>query len=153
MPNQKQNSSKQQVSDSPWRRRGFQLTDTKTSPVLGNKDRIDSTTIAARANSPCFQSFANKNENLSKVCQTFGLLEQKVRQAFQTCKTCRFRNLVVNQTQIPSLPSLLFSELAPIKHNLNTLKSYTMKFADSEPGPQKQQETRPERRKNFPCIS
>ena len=51
-----------------------------------------------------------------KVCQTFCLFEQKVRQAFQTCQTCRFRNLVVNQTQIPSLPRLPFSELAPIKH-------------------------------------
>ena len=54
-----------------------------------------------------------------KVCQTFRLLEQKVRQAFQTCQTFCFRNLVVNQTQISSLPSLPFSELAPVKHTLN----------------------------------
>ena len=45
---------------------------------------------AARPNSPRFQSFANENENLSKVCQTFRLLQKKVRQAFQTCQTCRF---------------------------------------------------------------
>ena len=114
-PNQTQHSSKQQVSYSSWQKRGFQLKNTKTSLVFGNKDRTDSITIA---NSPRFQSFANKNENLSKVCQTFRLLELKARQAFQTCQTCRFRNLVVNQTQILSLPTLPFSELAPIKHTL-----------------------------------
>ena len=32
------------------------------SPVLGNKNWTDSITIPARANSPRFQSFANKNE-------------------------------------------------------------------------------------------
>ena len=71
---------------------------------------------AARANSLRFQSFANINENLSKVCQTFRLLKQKARQVCQTYQTCRFRNLVVTQTQIPSLPNLLRSKLAPNKH-------------------------------------
>ena len=86
---------------------------TKTSLVLGNKGQTDSITMAARANSPRFQSFQkSKRESLQS------LLEQKVWQAFQTCQTCRFRNLVVNQTQIPSPPSLPFSELAPIKHTL-----------------------------------
>ena len=86
--------------------------------MLGNKDWTNSIIIAARANSPRFQSLANENENLSKVCQTFRLLEQRARQAFQTCQTCRFWNLVLNQTQTVSLPSLPFSELAPIKRIL-----------------------------------
>ena len=81
-------------------------------------------------NSPHFQSFANKNESLSKVCQTFCMLKQKVRQAFQTCQTCRFRNLTVNQTPIPSLPILLFSELAPIQHTLKSI--YWLVFCTSE---------------------
>ena len=34
--------------------------------------------IATRAMSPRFQGSANEIENLSKVCQTFCLLEQKV---------------------------------------------------------------------------
>ena len=55
---------------------------------------------------------------LHNMTQTFCLLEQKVSQACQTCQTCRFRNLGVNQTQIPSLPSLPFLELVPIKHTL-----------------------------------
>ena len=75
-------------------------------------------TVATRAPSPRFQSSANEIENLSKVCQTFCLLEQKVQQACQTCQTCRFRNWGVKQTQIPSLPILPFSELVPIKHTL-----------------------------------
>ena len=61
----------------------------------------------------------NEIENLSKVCQTFCLLEQKVQQACQTCQTCRFRNWRVNQTQIPSLLSLPLSELVPVKHTLS----------------------------------
>ena len=100
---------------------------TKTSPVLGNKDSADSITTAARANSPHFQSFTNENENLSKVCQTFRLLEQKVQQAFQTCQTCqtcRFRNLVANQTQIPSLPSLPFQNC----HQSNTSLNHRFTF-------------------------
>ena len=32
-------------------------------------------TVATQANSSRFQSFTNENENLSKVCQTFYLLE------------------------------------------------------------------------------
>ena len=39
--------------------RNFQLKNTKTSLELGN-------IVATRANLPCFQSFANENENLSK---------------------------------------------------------------------------------------
>ena len=39
----------------------------------------------------------------------------KVQKAFQTY---RFENFRVNQTQIPSLPSLPFSELVLIKHTL-----------------------------------
>ena len=65
--------------------------------------------IAARANLLRLQSFANENENPSKVCQTFRLLKLQVRQAFQTYQASCFRNLVVNQTQIPSLASLPFS--------------------------------------------
>ena len=74
------------------------MKNTKKSPALGNEDCTDSITIAARPYSPRFQSFANENENLFEVCQTFRLLllEQKVRQVFQTCQTCRFRTLVVN---------------------------------------------------------
>ena len=45
------------------------------------------------------------------------LLEQKVQKAFQTYQTYRFENFGVNQTQIPSLPSLPFSELVPIKQH------------------------------------
>ena len=78
----------------------------------------DSITIATGANWPPFHSFTNyENENLSKNCQTFCLLEQNVQQAFQTC---RFRNLGVDLSQIPSEISLPLSELVPIK---NTLKS------------------------------
>ena len=39
-------------------------------------------TVATRAKSPHFQSSTNEIENLSKVCQTFCLLEQKVQQAY-----------------------------------------------------------------------
>ena len=73
-------------------------------------------TVATLAKLIRLQSSVNGIEDLSKVCQTFCLLEQKVQQACQTCQTCRFRNWVVNQTQIPSYPSLPFSELIPIKH-------------------------------------
>ena len=125
VPNQTKNSSRQQISDSAWRKRGLQMKNAKTSLVLGNKAWTDSITIAARTNSPRFRSFAKENENLLKVSQTFRLLEQKVRQAFQTCQTCRFRNLVVIQTQIPSLPSLPFSELAPIKHTLTCYLTFS----------------------------
>ena len=41
----------------------------------------------------------------------------------KTCQTCRLRNLGVSQTQIPSLPSLPFSELVPIKHPNFTVKA------------------------------
>ena len=75
-------------------------------------------TVAARANSPRFLSSANEIENPSKVCQTFRLLEQKVQQACQTCQTCRFWNWEINQTQFPSLPSMPFSEVVPVKHIL-----------------------------------
>ena len=101
------------------------------------------TTVATRANSRRFQSFANENENLSKVCQTFCLRKQNDQQACQTCQTCqtchflgcvpehlkrkvsyfsfqvawisdyRFRDLGVNQIQIPSLPNLSFSDFDP----------------------------------------
>ena len=117
--NQTQNSSKQQVPDISW---------PKSIPAENHKDesgawkqlvKLRTTTMVKKANSPRFSEFCNENENLSKVCQTFCLLEQKVQQAFQTCQTCRFQNLVVNQTQIPSLPILPFSELLPIKHTLN----------------------------------
>ena len=64
-------------------------------------------TVAARAKLPRFQSSANEIENHSKVCQTICLLELKVQQAFQTCQTCRFRNLA----QILCLPSLPFSDV------------------------------------------
>ena len=72
---------------------------------------------ATRVKTPRFQSSGNEIENISRVCQTFCLLEQKVQQVCQTCQTCRFRNWDwgVNQTHIPNLPSLLFSELGPIK--------------------------------------
>ena len=127
VPNQTQHSSKQQVSDSSWRKQDFHLKNTKTSPVLGNKELNGLYYRSSKSKkSPRFQSFVNENENLSKVCQASHLLEKKIRQAFeacQTCQTCRFRNLVVSQTQIPSLPSLPFSELAPIKHTLNRLVS------------------------------
>ena len=59
-----------------------------------------------------------------KVCQTFRLLEQKVRQAFQTCQTCRVRNWGVHQTQILSFPSLSFSKLAQIKNTLIQSSSF-----------------------------
>ena len=126
VPNQTQNSSKQQVSDLTSRRRGFQLKNTKTSKATKSKATEQSKakqqraklpiTVATRAKSPLFQSSANEIENLSKVCETFCLLEQKVQQACKTCQSCRFRNRGVNQTQFPSLPSLPFSELVPIKH-------------------------------------
>ena len=75
-------------------------------------------TVAMQAKLPRFQSSGKEIVNLSKVYQTFCLLEQKVQQACQTCQTCRFRNWGVNQTKIRSLPSLMFSELVPIKHTL-----------------------------------
>ena len=37
-PNQTQSSSQKQVSDLSWRRRHFQLKNTKMSPMFGNKD-------------------------------------------------------------------------------------------------------------------
>ena len=46
-------------------------------------------TVATRAKSPRFQSSASEIENVSKVCQPFCFLEQKVQQA---CQACRFRN-------------------------------------------------------------
>ena len=47
-------------------------------------------TVATHANSHRFQSFANENENLSKVCQTFYVSEQNVQQAFQTFQNLPF---------------------------------------------------------------
>ena len=38
IPNQTQNSSKQQLSDSSWQIRSFQMKNTKTSLMLGNKE-------------------------------------------------------------------------------------------------------------------
>ena len=124
VPNQTQNSSKQQISDSSLWKCGFKLKNEKTCPMLGNNHWPDSIIIiiATPASTLRFQSFANKNENLPKVHQTFRLLEQKARQAFQTCQTCRFQTLVVNQTQIPSLPSPPSTELAPIKHTPKQIK-------------------------------
>ena len=135
VPNQTQNVSKQQVS---FRfilaKTRFQLKNMKTSPVLGNKDRTDSITMAARANSPRFQNFANENEDLSKVCQTIRLLELKVRQAFQSCQACRLRNLAVSQTQILSLPSLPFSGLTPIKHTQSAMNFQMWEPFSGSPG-------------------
>ena len=82
------------------------------------QQRVITITVTTRAKSPRFQSSANEIEDLPKVCQTFCLLEQKVQQACQTCQICRFRIWGVNLTQIPSPPSLPFSELVPIKHTL-----------------------------------
>ena len=107
--------------------RGFRFILAKTRfPVEKHEDesgawqqRVNLTiTVATRAKSPLFQSFANEIENLSEVCQTFCLMEWNVQQACQTCQTCCFRNWGVNQTQISSLPSLPFSELVPIKQTL-----------------------------------
>ena len=89
----------------------FPAENMKTHMVLCN-------TVATRASWLRFQRFANSKDNLSEVCQTFCRLEQKVRQAFQTCQTCRFLNWGINQAQVSSLPSLMFSELVPIKHTL-----------------------------------
>ena len=72
-----------------------------------------------RRNASKIASFSGFNiDNFSKLCQTLCLLEQKVQLACQTCQTCGFRNRGVNWTQIPSLPSLPFSELVPIRHTL-----------------------------------
>ena len=90
-------------------------------------------TVATRAKLPIFQSSANEIGNLSKVCQTFCLLEEKVKQASQTCQTCRFRNWGVNQTQIPSLSSLPFSELVPIKHTLRMYQPRSQGILTSHP--------------------
>ena len=77
----------------------------------------DSITIATQANSPRFQSFTNESENPSsaKLC----LLEQKVQETFQTCQTCCFRTLGVNEAQILSLRRLPFLGLVPIKHTFS----------------------------------
>ena len=48
----------------PSENQGSSSKNTKTSPVLSNKDSTDLITIAARVTSMCFQSSANKNENL-----------------------------------------------------------------------------------------
>ena len=107
--------------------RGYRFILAKTRiPVEKHEDESDawqqrvnlSITAAIRAKSPRCQSPTNEIENLSKVCQTFCLLEQKGQQSCQTCQTCRFQNSVVNQTQIPRLPSLPLSEFVPIKYTL-----------------------------------
>ena len=48
------------------------------------------TTVATSANSPRFQIFANGNENLSNVCQTLCLLEQRVSSPFKHAKPTVF---------------------------------------------------------------
>ena len=115
LPSQTQSSSKRQVSDLAGRKQGFQLKKIITCLVAWQQRLMLRITIASQAKLPRFQSFANENEDLSDVCQTFCLSEQNVQQDFQTCQICRFRNVGVNQTRISSLPSLPFSELVPIK--------------------------------------
>ena len=124
LSSQTQNSSKHQVSDSSWRKWGFQLKNTKMSPVLGNEDRTDSIAIAARANSLRFVSRVSqmKTRISPKSAEPSTCWSRRFGRPFKTAKTCRFRNLVVNQTQIPSLTSLLFTEFAPIKHTPNLAK-------------------------------
>ena len=119
VPNQTQNSSKQQVSDSSYRRRGFQLKKHEDESCAWQQRVKLPITIATRAKLPRLQSSAYEIEHLSKVCQIFRLLEQKVQHA---CQTCRFQNWGANQTQISNLPSLPFSELVPIKHTLTLNK-------------------------------
>ena len=58
--------------------------------------------------------FANKNEDLSRVCQTLCLLEQKVQNVFLSYQMYRFEDFEVGQKQIPNLPFILFSEFFPI---------------------------------------
>ena len=82
------------------------------------KIRIDSNTIATCANLPRFQSSAEKR-NLSNVRQSYCLLQQRAQQALQTYLLIGF-NLGVNQTQIPRLPILPFSDLLPIKHTIKS---------------------------------
>ena len=110
--------------------RGFRIVLEKTRfPVEKHKNESGALqhsaklpiTVAMLAKSSYPQSSASEIENFPKVCKTFCLLEQKVLQAYHTCQTCqtyRFRNWEVNQTPIPSLPSVPFSELVPTKHSL-----------------------------------
>ena len=66
---------------------GFRFIVVKTSQLKNQKMRLVlGNSVAMRAISPRFPSFVNENENRSKVCQTFCLLEQMAYQAFQACR-------------------------------------------------------------------
>ena len=120
VPNQTQYSSKEQVSDLILARTRFPVE--KHEDVSGAREqRVKLTiTLATRAKLPRSQSSANEIENFSEVCQTFCPLEQKVQhRPAKLAKPAVFGNWGVNQTQVPSIPSLPVSELVPIKHTLN----------------------------------
>lgn len=54
--------------------------------------------------------WTNENKSRSEVCRNFCLLEQNIQKALNLPNLSRFENFGVNQTQIPSLPRLAFSE-------------------------------------------
>ena len=93
----------------------------------------DPFTEATRATLSRLHSFTNENQKLSKVCQIFCLSECNVQRALQTCQTFRFRKLGVNLTQSPSLPSLQFSELVPIKHTRLSQCIYLLRIKKKTP--------------------
>ena len=66
------------------------MKNTKTSPVFGNKDWTDSITVAARANSPRFQSFANENENLPKSAKPSACWSRRVGRPLEPAKPAVF---------------------------------------------------------------
>ena len=68
-PAKTQNSSKQQVSDSSWRKKDSSLKKRKRVQWWQRTVRLP-ITLAMQADSPHCQSFTNENDTISKVRQT-----------------------------------------------------------------------------------
>ena len=63
-----------------------------------------------------------KSRSSSKSSKLSGFWSRRFSWPANPAKPTYFRNLVVNQTPIPGLPSLPFSEFVPIKHTLSDTK-------------------------------
>ena len=107
VPNQTQNSSKQQISDLSSRRRGFQLKNTKTSLVLSNASKVAS-----------FSEFCKYNRESLKSLPNLLSFEAEGLARLPNLPNLPFSELGKQSNTNSESSKSTVSELIPIKHTL-----------------------------------
>ena len=110
----------------------FQLKNAITSLGLATKSKVTN----YRSNSSEFASFSEfrkwKRESPWRL-ESLLLVGAESSSGPQNLPSCRFRNLGAKQTHILCLPSLLFSEVLPIKHPLDGGFNATRQYLEGPP--------------------